>query len=386
MIPVTFDDYREAARGRLPRILFDYIDGGAYGEETLRRNVDDLRHLSLRQRILRDVSQVNLRCRLFGEDLSMPVALGPVGLAGMYARRGEVQAARAAENAGISFCLSSVAVCSVREVAAQARRPIWFQLYMMRDRGFMAQLLSTARDHGCSVLLLTVDLPVPGVRYREVRSGMVGPASLSHRITTAFNGASHPGWLWDVFVLGRPHALGNIIAGAPNAKTLAEFWDWVRLNLDPAVTWTDLTWLRDRWPGPIVLKGVLDVEDAREAVRAGMDGIVVSNHGGRQLDSARSSISALPEIVAAIDNRLSVLVDGGIRSGIDVVKTLALGANACLLGRAWAYPLAAGGQRYVTHMLETLRQEIGTALRLTGCLDVKDAGQHMLAETRHLSG
>jgi L-lactate dehydrogenase (cytochrome) len=379
MIPATFDDFRVGARHRLPRILFDYIEGGAYAEETLRRNVEDIRNLSLRQRVLLDVSQVDLRCSLFGEDLSMPVALGPVGLAGMYARRGEVQAARAAENAGVPFCLSSVAVCPIREVVAQSQRPIWFQLYMMRDRGFMTQLLSVARENGCSVLVLTVDLPVPGVRYREVRSGMVGPPSLSHRVTTAFNGASHPRWLWDVFFRGRPHTLGNIAAGAPNAHSLAEYWDWVRLNLDAGVTWDDLTWLRERWPGPIVLKGILDVEDARRAAKAGMDGLVVSNHGGRQLDSARSSISVLPEIVAGTDGQLPILVDGGIRSGIDVVKALALGAKACLLGRAWAYPLAAGGERYVTHMLETLRQEILTALSLTGCLSVKSVGPHMLS-------
>lgn len=379
MIPATFDDYRLLARARLPRILFDYIDGGAFGEETLRRNVEDLRRLSLRQRVLRDVSQLTLSCPLFGDVIGMPVVLGPVGLAGMYARRGEVQAARAAEKAGIPFCLSSVGVCPIREVAAQSRRPIWFQLYMLRDRGFMTHLLATAQENGCSVLVFTVDLPAPAVRYREVRSGMVGRATLGNRARTALNGARHPGWLLDVYVRGRPHTLGNIVVAGCNAWSLAEFWDWIRRNLDASVTWDDLAWIRRQWSGPIVLKGVLDVEDAREAVRVGIDGIVVSNHGGRQLDSAPSSICVLPRIVAEVGNQLPVLLDGGIRSGLDVVKALALGAKACLLGRAWAFPLAAGGQRYVTHMLETLRQEIITALMLTGCVDVKAAGQHMLA-------
>lgn len=382
MIPATFDDYRLLARARLPGILFNYIDGGAFGEETMRRNVEDLRRLSLRQRVLRDVSQVTLSCSLFGDAIGMPVVLGPVGLAGMYARRGEVQAAHAAEKAGIPFCLSSVGVCPIREVAEQSRRPIWFQLYMLRDRGFMAQLLATARDSGCSVLVFTVDLPAPAVRYREVRSGMVGRATLGNRARTALNAASHPGWLWDVFIRGRPHTLGNIAVDGSGAWSLQEFWDWVRRNLDPSVTWDDLAWVRRQWPGPIVLKGVLDVEDVREAVRIGVDGVVVSNHGGRQLDSALSSISVLPRIVAEVGNQLPILVDGGIRSGLDVVKALALGAKACLLGRAWAFPLAAGGQRYVTHMLDALRQEINTALMLTGCVDVKAAGQHMLASER----
>ena len=378
MIPPTYDDFRTRACARLPRILFDYIEGGAYAEETLRRNVEDLRHLSLRQRVMRDVSKIDIKCRLFGEQLSMPVALGSVGLAGMYARRGEVQAARAAVNAGVPFCLSSVSVCSVGEVVAQSSHPVWFQLYMMRDRGFMADVLARARECGCSVLVFTVDLPTPGVRYREVRSGMAGPATLSRRVATALNAATRPGWLWDVYARGRPHTLGNLASAVPDARRLADYWEWVRLNLDPSVTWDDLAWVRSCWPGPILIKGILDVRDAREAARAGADGVVVSNHGGRQLDSARSSISMLPEIAAAVGDQLSVLIDGGIRSGLDVVRALALGAKACLLGRAWAYPLAAGGQPYVAHMLQRLRHEITTALMLTGCVSVADVGPDIL--------
>lgn len=379
MIAASVDDYRELARRRLPRILFDYIDGGAYAEDTLRRNVDDLRHVRLRQRVLRDVSRVSTEVELFGRRYAMPIALAPVGMAGMYARRGEVQAARAAVAAGAPFTLSTVSICGVEEVAEAAGGPFWFQLYMIRDRGYMAEVLARAKAAGCSALLFTVDLPVPGARYREARNGGHGAASLANRLKTAADGLAHPAWFGDVFLGGRPHTLGNVAAAIPNNRGMADFWTWVVKNFDPSVTWADLDWVRERWDGPLVLKGILDAEDAEAAVRAGADGIVVSNHGGRQLDGVPSAIAALPAIVEAVGDRTTVLMDGGVRSGLDALKALALGAKAVLVGRAWAYALGARGGQGVSEVLEILRGELATALALTGCPDVRDAGRELLA-------
>jgi L-lactate dehydrogenase (cytochrome) len=374
--PACVADFRESARRRLPKVLFDYIDGGSYGEVTLAANVDDLAALTLRQRVLRDVSTLSMSTELFGQSLSMPVVLSPVGLAGMYARRGEAQAARAAKAAGVPFSLSTVSVCPIGEVSAAAQPP-WFQLYMIRDRGFMTELLATARDAACPVLLFTVDLPVPGARYRDARNGL-NVATPGARLRQAIDGVAHPDWLWDVVVNGKPNSLGNISAASTDLGTLQEYMGWIGRNFDPSVTWDDIAWVRERWPGPLVLKGVLDPEDARDAVRCGVDGVVVSNHGGRQLDGAPSSIAALPAIVDAVSDQLTVLMDGGVRSGLDVLKALALGASACLIGRAWAYALGAGGEADVARMLEIMRQELRLAMSLTGCLDVRQAGPGLL--------
>jgi L-lactate dehydrogenase (cytochrome) len=374
--PACVADYRAAARRRLPRVLFDYIDGGSYGEVTLAANVADLAALTLRQRVLRDVSSLSLETELFGQTLAMPVALAPVGLGGMYARRGETQAARAARDAGLPFCLSAMSVCPIGEVAAAAVPP-WFQLYMIKDRGFMDELMAVARAEACPVLLFTVDLPVPGSRYRDARNGL-SVASPETRVRQAIDGLAHPAWMWDVLVNGGPHNLGNIAAGATNLGALQEFMGWISRNFDPGVTWKDIDWVRDRWPGPLVLKGVLDVEDARDARSCGVDGLVVSNHGGRQLDGAPSSITALPAIAEAVGEDLTVLMDGGVRSGLDVLKALALGAKACLIGRAWAFALGAGGEAGVAEMLAILRQELRMALSLTGCVDVRRAGPDLL--------
>ena len=379
MIAASVDDYRELARRRLPRILFDYIDGGAYAEDTLRRNVEDLRGLRLRQRVLRDVSRVSTEVELFGRPYAMPIALAPVGMAGMYARRGEAQAAKAAVAAGAPFTLSTVSICGVEEVAQAAGGPFWFQLYMIRDRGYMAEVLARAKAAGCSALLFTVDLPVPGARYREVRNGGNGAASLANRLKTAADGLAHPAWFHDVFVGGRPHTLGNVAAAIPNSRGMADFWTWVVKNFDPSVTWADLDWVRERWDGPLILKGILDAEDAEAAVRAGADGIVVSNHGGRQLDGVSSAIAALPAIVDRVGDRTTVLMDGGVRSGLDALKALALGAKAVMVGRAWAYALGARGGQGVSEVLEILRGELATALALTGCPDVRNAGRELLA-------
>ena len=379
MTPACVDDYAVLARRRLPRILADYIDGGAYAEDTQRRNVADFRDVHLRQRVLRDVSALSTETTLFGRTYAAPFGLGPVGMAGMYARRGETQAARAATAAGVPFTLSTVSICDVGEVARAAATPIWFQLYMIRDRGWMAEVLASAKGAGCEVLVFTVDLPMPGARYREVRNGGHGAASLSNRLRTAADGLAHPGWFWDVFLKGRPHTLGNLSAAVPNSRGMADFWSWIVRNFDPSVTWADLDWVRQRWDGPLVLKGILDVEDARAAVQAGAEGIVVSNHGGRQLDGVPSSVAALPAIAEAVGDRTTVLLDGGVRSGLDVLKALALGADGVLLGRAWAWALGARGGAGVAEVIALLQAELRVAMALTGCTDVRKGGRDLLA-------
>lgn len=379
MTPASVSDYRELARRRLPRLLFDYIDGGSYAEETLKRNVEDFEAIALRQRVLRDVSRISLKTELFGQEMSMPVALGPVGMAGMYARRGEVQAAKAAKGAGVPFTLSTVGICDLAEVVGGAGVAPWFQLYMIKDRGYMQALLETARDLGCPVLVFTVDLPVMGSRYRDVRSGLSSQSTLRTRLRTALDGIAHPGWLMDVQMGGKPHVFGNLTKALPDARTMAEFGPWVTRNFDPSLTWQDLDWVRQHWAGPIVIKGVLDPQDAKEAAKACVEGIIVSNHGGRQLDGVLSGVRALPPIVDAVGDELTVLMDGGVRSGLDVVKALALGAKGVMLGRGWAWALGGAGQAGVAHVLQIIRQEMHVAMMLTGCTDVREAGRSLLA-------
>lgn len=377
MRAASVSDFRELARRRLPKIFFEYIDGGSYAEETLRRNVADLEAIALRQRVMRDMTQLDMSVETLGQTLSMPVGLAPVGMAGMYGRRGETQAARAAAAAGVPFCLSTVGVCSVEEVAATGTPP-WFQLYMLKDRGYMRELLGRAKELGCPVLLFTVDLPTPGARYRDVRSGFTGSSGLSGALNTAWDGIIHPAWTWDVFVHGRPHTLGSVVGAVKESRRVTDFLSWVARNFDRSVTWKDLDWVRETWDGPIVVKGVLDVADAKDAVKAGAQGLVVSNHGGRQLDGVKSSIAALPAIAQAVGSDLEVYMDGGIRSGLDVLKALALGAKACLVGRAWAYALGAGGETQVAKMLSILKAELAVAMILTGCNSVRAAGVELL--------
>ncbi|THD78846.1 MAG: L-lactate dehydrogenase [Phenylobacterium sp.] len=371
-------DYRELARRRLPNIFFEYIDGGSYSETTLARNVEDLNAIALRQRVMRDMTSLDMSVEVLGQTLALPVGLAPVGMAGMYARRGEVQAAKAAAAMGAPFCLSTVGVCSVEEVARDAAPP-WFQLYMLKDRGYMAELLGRAKAAGCPVLVFTVDLPTPGARYRDLRSGFTGSSGAAAALRQALDGLAHPGWMWDVWAHGRPHSLGCVEgAVAQKGRRVTDFLGWVARNFDRSVTWADLDWVRQTWDGPIVIKGILDVADAREVVRAGAQGLVVSNHGGRQLDGVRSSISALPRIVDAVGGDLDILMDGGVRSGLDVLKALALGAKACLVGRAWAWALGAGGEKAVAQMLNILRAELAVAMILTGCTHARDAGRDLL--------
>jgi L-lactate dehydrogenase (cytochrome) len=375
MTPVCISDFREMAQRRLPRVLFDYIDGGAFSEATLRRNVEDFDSVFLRQRVLRDVSEIDLSTTLFGQSMSLPLALAPVGMSGLYARRGEGQAARAARAAGVPFCLSTVSICDIAETVKAAGGSIWFQLYMIKDRGYMRELLAEAKTHGSPVLVFTVDLPVPGIRYRDARTATGGGGM---KLETVIDGLTHPAWLWDVQINGGPHTFGNLTKAIPEARGVADFWGWVKSTFDPAVTWKDIAWVREHWDGPIVIKGLLDPEDAREAVRAGADGIIVSNHGGRQLDGTLSTISALPAVVDAVGDKTTVLLDGGVRSGLDVVKALALGAKACLVGRPWAWALGAQGGEGVARMIEIVRQEMRVAMALTGCVDVKTLGRDSL--------
>ena len=321
---------------------------------------------------------IDLSTRLFGQDLALPVVLGPVGLAGMNARRGEVQAARAAEGAGVPFCLSTVSACSIEEVRAGTARPFWFQLYMIRDRAFMADLLRKAKAAGCSALVFTVDMPVPGTRYRDHRSGLAGASGLAGDARRAMQALLHPGWALDVGLLGRPHTLGNVAPVLKGRTGLEDFFAWMRNNFDPSVTWRDLEWVRANWDGPLILKGVLDPEDGRDAVRLGCDGLIVSNHGGRQLDGVKSSVRALPAMADAVGGDLAVLADGGVRSGLDVVRMLALGAKGVVLGRAWAYALAGRGGRGVTHVLNLIRAEMGVAMALTGVRHIDALGPEAL--------
>ena len=373
-------DYRELARRRLPPFLFEYIDGGSYAESTLRRNIADLESIELRQRVLTDVSALDLTTELFGQRLKLPVALAPVGLAGMNARRGEVQAARAAEAAGIPFCLSTVSACPIDEVRKGTSTPFWFQLYMIRDRGFMRELMAQAKAAGCSTLVFTVDMPVPGSRYRDYHSGLAGASGIGGALRRAWQGAMHPRWAWDVGLCGRPHQLGNVAPVLGKNTGLEDFFAWMRNNFDPTVTWRDLDFIRENWDGPLIIKGILDVEDAQAAAALGADGIVVSNHGGRQLDGVPSSTRALPPIADAVGGKLTVLADGGVRSGLDVVRMLALGAKGVLLGRAWAYALAGAGQAGVSHVLALVEAELRVAMALTGRTKISDIDRTCLAK------
>lgn len=363
MIISSSKDYRAAAKAKIPPFLFHYADGGAYDEHTLQRNCEDLADIALRQRILRNMSSLDLTTTLFNETLSMPVALAPVGLCGMYARRGEVQAARAADKKGIPFTLSTVSVCPIEEVAPVMNRPMWFQLYVLRDRGFMRNALERAQAAGCTTLVFTVDMPVPGARYRDAHSGMSGPNATMRRYLQS---VTHPQWAWDVGLHGRPHDLGNISAYRGEPTNLQDYIGWLANNFDPSISWSDLEWIRDFWKGPMIIKGILDPDDARDAVRFGADGIVVSNHGGRQLDGVLSSARALPAIADAVKGDLTILADGGVRSGLDVLRMLALGADTALIGRAFLYALATDGEAGVTHQLNLFEKEMRVAMTLTG--------------------
>ena len=369
MIISASTDYRAAAQRKLPPFLFHYADGGAYAEYTLRHNVEDLASIALRQRVLKNMSELSLETRLFNETLSMPIALAPVGLTGMYARRGEVQAARAAAAKGIPFTMSTVSVCPIEEVAPAIDRPMWFQLYVLKDRGFMRNALERAKAAGVTTLVFTVDMPVPGARYRDAHSGMSGPNAPLRRMWQAM---THPQWALDVGLLGRPHDLGNISKYRGSPTGLADYIGWLGANFDPSISWKDLEWIREFWDGPMVIKGILDPADARDAVKFGADGIVVSNHGGRQLDGVLSSARALPAIADAVKGDLKILADSGIRSGLDVVRMIALGADTVLIGRAFLYALATAGEAGVKNLLDLFEKEMRVAMVLTGAKSISE--------------
>lgn len=378
MILANIDDYRELARRRLPHFLFEYIDGGAFSETTLRNNASDLQKIGLRQRVLRDVSQISTETELFGQKMAMPIALSPVGIAGLNARRGEVQAAQAAEAAGVPFCLSTVSACSIDEVRAGVNNPIWFQLYMIRDRGFLREMLARAKAAGTNTLLFTVDMPVPATRYRDMRSGLSYGSMFQRKLTRSLQVLKRPHWAWDVGLMGRPHSLGNIAPVLGDKAGIDEFWAWLGKNFDPTVTWADIDRIRAEWDGHFIIKGILDPEDAKQAATIGANGIIVSNHGGRQLDGASSAIRALPKVVDAVGDDLTVLMDSGIRSGLDVVRALALGAKAVMIGRPWVYALAAKQKTGVTEILNLFANEMRVAMALSGCTRIADINKSII--------
>lgn len=375
MIISAATDYRKAAQKTLPPFLFHYIDGGAYAEHTLSKNVSDLSEIGLKQRVLRNMSDLDTSTELFGDKLSMPVILAPVGLTGMYAQRGEVQAATAAEKHGIPFTMSSVSVCPIEEVAPKLSRPMWFQLYVLKDRGFMKNVLERAWAAGTKTLVFTVDMPTPGARYRDAHSGMSGPYAAYRRYWQA---ATHPKWAINVGLKGKPHDLGNISKYLGKEIGLEDYIGWLANNFDPSISWKDLEWIREFWQGSIVIKGILDPNDAIDAVKFGADGIVVSNHGGRQLDGVLSSAKAMPAIVEAVKGDIKILADSGIRTGLDVVRMLALGADAVMIGRAYAYALAAAGQAGVANLLQLMEKEMRVAMTLTAVNKVSDIDSRIL--------
>lgn len=378
--PAATADWRRLARQRLPRFLFDYVDGGAGGEATLAANVQDFAALRLRQRVLVDVSQADTRCRLAGQDCALPLALAPVGLAGLMARRGEAQAARAAQAAGVPFTLSTVGICTLAEVAAAAGTPPWFQLYMLRDRGAVQALLQQAWDAGSRTLVFTVDLPTTGLRHRDTRNGMAhgGARAALLRLGQVL---ARPGWVRRVALQGKPLTFGNLAAQVPGGRDLGAFKAWVDAQFDPGVTWRDIAWLRGQWRGRLLIKGVLDADDARAALQSGADALIVSNHGGRQLDSAPSTIRALPAIVQAVGGQTELLLDGGVRSGVDIFKALALGAHGVLIGRPWAWALAGGGEEGLRQLLASWQRELAVTMMLAGVTRVQDIAAHHLDRT-----
>jgi L-lactate dehydrogenase (cytochrome) len=372
---LSTDDLRTIAKRRIPRAIFDYADGGSYSELTLRANAADLDKMTFRQRVMVDVSAISLATTVLGKEISMPLAIAPTGLAGLFRADGEILGARAAAAFGIPFCLSTMSICSIEDVRAATSQPFWFQQYLMRDRGFNQELIDRAIAAQCSALMLTLDLQVLGERRRDPRNGLSIPPRLSLR--NAWDVATKPSWAMKV-MLGKRRTFGNLVGHIRGATGVLSLAEWTHSQFDASANWRDVEWVRSRWPGRLILKGVLDAEDARFALAAGADAVVVSNHGGRQLDGAPSSISVLPEIVAAIDGRCEVLFDGGIRSGQDIAKALALGARAGLIGKSFLFALAAAGEAGVTRALEILRNELRTTLALTGTAGVAAAGRHML--------
>ncbi|MGF6231019.1 L-lactate dehydrogenase (cytochrome) [Inquilinus ginsengisoli] len=363
----NIQDLRALAARRIPRAIFDYADRGSYDEVTLRANRADLAAIGLRQRVMIDVDKRSVATTILGEDVTMPLAIAPTGLTGLFHGDGEILGARAAEAFGIPFCLSTMSICSIEDVRGAVKKPFWFQLYVMRDRGFSQSLIERAKAAQCSALVLTLDLQIQGQRHRDLKNGLAVPPRLT--LANALDIATKPAWAMKV-LFGKRRSFGNLegqVKGADDLKTLSE---WTASQFDASLSWKDVEWVRSIWPGKLILKGVLDEEDAKIAAATGADAVVVSNHGGRQLDGARSSISALPGIVQAIGDRTEILFDGGVQSGQDILKAVALGARGCLMGKAFLYGLAAMGEAGVTKALEIMRKELDISMALTGTGDI----------------
>ena len=371
------DDLRQLARRRVPRAFFDYADSGSYQEETLRANRADLEAIKLRQRILVDVSSRSLATTILGQKVSSPFVLAPVGLLGMQHGDGEILSARAANEAGIPFTLSTMSICSIEDVAEATAKPFWFQLYVIHDRGFSKDILDRAVQAKCSTLVLTVDLQVLGQRHRDIKNGMTVPPEI--RIRNIIDVASKPAWAWSI-LNGRRKTFGNLAGHVKGMENVNSLGVWIQSQFDPALSWKDVEWIKKIWPGKLILKGILDAEDARTAVKLGADAVVVSNHGGRQLDGAPSSISALPAIADAVGSDTELLFDGGVRTGADAMRALALGARACMIGRAYVYGLGAGGQAGVAKAIDILEKELSVAMALTGTNRIADIGPQVLAD------
>ena len=369
------EDLRQLAQRRVPRAFFDYCDSGSYAEETLNANRRDFQAIKLRQRVAIDVSERDLGSTMVGAPVSMPLALAPTGLTGMQHGDGEILAARAAAEAGIPFCLSTMSICSIEDVAAATDKPFWFQLYVMRDRGFAKSLIDRAAAAKCSALVLTLDLQIQGQRHKDVKNGLSVPPRIT--LDTILDIATKPTWALSV-ARGKRKTFGNLAGHIPGSENLKNIAQWVNGQFDPTLNWKDVEWIRSVWPGKLILKGILDVEDAKMAADSGADAIIVSNHGGRQLDGAPSSISVLSEIVAAVGDRIEVHLDGGIRSGQDVLKALCLGAKGTFIGRPFLYGLGAMGKEGVTLALNIIRKELDTTLALCGKRDIRDAGPDLL--------
>jgi L-lactate dehydrogenase (cytochrome) len=370
------EDLRQMHKRRVPRAFFDYADRGSYTEDTLRANTEDLQQIKFRQRILVDVSKRDLSTTILGEPAAMPLILAPVGLLGMQHGDGEIYACRAAQAAGIPFTQSTMSICSIEDIAAAVDKPFWFQLYVMKDRGFIKALIERAIAAKCSALVLTVDLQVIGQRHQDIKNGMTVPPEWS--LSKLLDFASKPAWVSGV-LRGKRRTFGNIAGHVKNTEDLTRLSEWTASQFDTSLNWKDIDWIRSIWPGKLVLKGILDVEDAEIAAKTGAQAIVVSNHGGRQLDGAPSSIEVLPEIADAVGSQVEIMFDGGIRTGMDVMRALALGAKSCMIGRAYAYGLGAAGQEGVAKAIDILARELTTTMGLCGVNRISEIDDHVLA-------
>jgi L-lactate dehydrogenase (cytochrome) len=369
------EDLRALARRKVPKAFFEYADGGSYNEETLRANRAELEPIKLRQRVMVDVSERSLASTIIGQKVSAPFALAPIGLCGMQYGDGEILSAQAAEEAEVPFILSTMSINSIEQVAEATAKPFWFQLYVIRDRGFSKDILSRAAKAGCNALVLTVDLQVLGQRHRDIRNGMTVPPQI--RLKNIIDIATKPEWVFSI-LKGKSKTFGNLAGHVKGMDDVTSLAQWTNHQFDPALNWKDVDWIKKIWPGKLIIKGILDVEDAKTAVKLGADAIVVSNHGGRQLDGAPSSISALPAIAQAVGSDTEVLFDGGIRTGSDMLRALALGARACLIGRAYIYGLGAGGKAGVAKSIDILKKELSVAMALTGTTRVSDIGPQVI--------